>query len=140
MGDILLSYEVAKHDFSEAGKASSEIKKVLRRLGIPDPIIRRVAVATYEAEMNIIIHSEGGQITLSIIPEKLMVTAKDSGPGIENIEMAMREGYSTASREVQELGFGAGMGLPNMKRCADEFQIESALGQSTKITITFFIK
>ncbi|GAB6088078.1 ATP-binding protein [Alkaliphilus crotonatoxidans] len=140
MGDILLSYEVAKHDFSKAGEASSGIKKVLRQLGIPDSIIRRVAVATYEAEMNIVIHSEGGQITLSIIPEKLVITAKDLGPGIENIEIAMKEGYSTASREIRELGFGAGMGLPNMKRCADEFHIESALGRPTEITITFYIK
>lgn len=135
MRKIILNYEVAKHDFSKAGEASSNIKKILRQLGIPINIIKRVAVSTYEAEMNIIIHSEGGNITLTVTPERIKVTAKDTGPGIENIDMAMKEGFSTASQEVREMGFGAGMGLPNMKRCADEFSIQSSVGESTEVTI-----
>ncbi|WP_026475926.1 ATP-binding protein [Alkaliphilus transvaalensis] len=132
---IQLSYEVVKNDFFKAGEASSNIKKVLRQLGIPSDLIRRVAVATYEAEMNIVIHSDGGEIILLVTPEKVQITALDKGPGIADIEMAMKEGYSTAPQEVREMGFGAGMGLPNMKRCADEFEIKSSLGNSTEVTI-----
>lgn len=140
MGEIVFNYEVAKYDFSKAGEASSGIKKILRQLGIPSEIIRRIAVATYEAEMNIIIHSQGGTLSLIITPEKIMVKAKDTGPGIEDIELAMKEGFSTASPEIREMGFGAGMGLPNMKRCADEFEIISSKGQPTEITMIMNIQ
>ncbi|MBM7613564.1 ATP-binding protein [Alkaliphilus hydrothermalis] len=136
---IKLSYEIGKNDFAKAGTASSSIKKVLRQLGISADLIRRVAVATYEAEMNIVIHSDGGNIILQVIPEKIQITALDRGPGIADIDMAMKEGYSTAPEEVREMGFGAGMGLPNMKRCADEFSITSSLGNPTELIIVFNI-
>ncbi|MBB6214916.1 anti-sigma regulatory factor (Ser/Thr protein kinase) [Anaerosolibacter carboniphilus] len=132
---LKLEFEVAKEDFARAGEASSNIKKVLRQLGIDAQIIRKVAIATYEAEINIVIHSDGGEITLYIYPEFIKIIAKDKGPGIENIELAMKEGYSTASNKVRELGFGAGMGLPNMKRCSDKFSIESERGKSTIVTM-----
>ncbi len=133
--NIKLSYDIAKSDFSKAGEASSNIKKVLRQLGIPADIIKRIAVSTYEAEMNIVIHSDGGRIDLLVTPEKIQVKAVDKGPGIKDVELAMKEGFSTAPNEVREMGFGAGMGLPNMKRCADEFHISSSLGNPTEITI-----
>lgn len=135
---IQLSYEIKNDDFLRAGEASSSIKKTLRKLGIESNIIRRVAVATYEAEMNIIIHSKGGQIDVAINPEKIEIYASDLGPGIENIQLAMQEGYSTAPQHVRELGFGAGMGLPNIKRCADEFEIESVVGEFTKLKIIIY--
>src|SRR5690554_1139625 len=122
---IKLSYQVEKDDFNRAGQASSNIKKVLRQLGINSQILRKIAIATYEAEMNVIIHSEGGVIEVEIDPEKITIMATDRGPGIKNIDLAMKAGYSTASEKIRELGFGAGMGLPNIKRCADEFNIES---------------
>jgi len=135
---IQVCYDIVRYDFSRAGEASSSIKKLLKQLGISSDVIKRVAVATYEAEMNIIIHSEGGIIELNIDPEKIKIVAKDTGPGIENIQKAMTEGFSTAPNEVRELGFGAGMGLPNIKRCSDIFDIESSLGEST--TVTMIIK
>ncbi|KAB3535927.1 anti-sigma regulatory factor [Alkaliphilus pronyensis] len=138
MNNIQLSYNIERRDFSRAGEASSNIKKALRQLGVNSATIRRVAVATYEAEMNIIIHSEGGTIGVTVDVDKIRIDAKDTGPGIENIEMAMKEGYSTATSEVRELGFGAGMGLPNMKRCADEFSIESSKGNPTKVSIIIY--
>ncbi|AOY76839.1 ATP-binding protein [Clostridium formicaceticum] len=138
MRTIKLCYAVEKDDFTKAGQASSNIKKVLRQLGIEPKTLRRIAIATYEAEMNIIIHSEGGVIEVDICPEKVEIIAEDRGPGIENIELAMKAGYSTASHRVRELGFGAGMGLPNIKRCSDEFTIKSSLGEYTKLQIVIY--
>lgn len=128
-----LSFDIEKNDFSRAGEASSTVKKMLRQLGIDPSIIRRTAIATYEAEMNIVIHSEGGKLTVCIHPQFIEIIAEDIGPGIENIDLAMQEGYSTASNEVREMGFGAGMGLPNMKRCSDCFNIKTELNKFTKI-------
>lgn len=128
-------YEVIKDDFSRAGEASSDIKKKLRQVGIDNDIIRRVAIATYEAEINQVIHSHGGKVTLLIKDDRIELFFVDRGPGIENIEMAMKEGFSTASNKVREMGFGAGMGLPNIKRCSDEFYIESQVGMFTKLKI-----
>lgn len=128
-----LSFNIEKNDFSRAGEASSTVKKTLRQLGIDPSVIRRTAIATYEAEMNLVIHSEGGKIAVSIHPQFIEIIAEDTGPGIENIELAMQEGYSTASDEIREMGFGAGMGLPNMKRCSDFFHIESKINKFTKI-------
>ncbi|SCY16475.1 ATP-binding protein [Alkaliphilus peptidifermentans] len=139
MSNIQLCYNIERQDFSKAGEASSNIKKALRQLGINSGTIRRVAVATYEAEMNIIIHSEGGIIGVTVDVDKIRIDAKDTGPGIEDIDMAMKEGYSTATPEIRELGFGAGMGLPNMKRYADEFKIESSVGNPTIITIVIYL-
>jgi serine/threonine-protein kinase RsbT len=135
---IQRSYSVEKNDFTRAGEVSSQIKKIMKQVGVKPEIIRRVSVSAYEAEMNIIIHSDGGSIEFNITPEQIKLVALDRGPGIENTELAMKEGYSTASRDVRELGFGAGMGLPNMKRCGDEFAIESVFGKYTKISITFY--
>lgn len=135
---IKLSYQIEKDDFTRAGQASSSIKKVLKQLGIDAQILRRIAITTYEAEMNIIIHSEGGFIEVNIDPEKVNIIAEDRGPGIENIELAMKAGYSTASDKIRELGFGAGMGLPNIKRCSDEFQIESTVGKCTRLEIVIY--
>lgn len=132
---IKLSYQIKKEDFNRAGQASSNIKKILKQLGIDSRIIRRIAIATYESEMNVIIHSEGGVIEVDIETEKTTIRVEDCGPGIENIELAMKAGYSTASNKIRELGFGAGMGLPNIRRCADEFHIESIVGQCTKLEI-----
>lgn len=137
---IKLQYEIIKDDFSRAGEASSNVKKVLRQLGIEDSVIRRTAIVTYEAEMNIVIHSEGGRIKVLINPDQVQIVAEDYGPGIENIALAMQEGYSTAPNRVRELGFGAGMGLPNMKRCSDEFEIHSEKGSATIVTMIIYIK
>lgn len=133
MDGMKLEYDVSSEDFSSAGEASSSIKKVLRQLGIDSPIIRRVAIATYEAEINVAIHSEGGKINVCIMPESIEIIARDRGPGIADVELAMKKGYSTATSAVRELGFGAGMGLPNMKKCCDDFYLTSELGVFTEV-------
>jgi serine/threonine-protein kinase RsbT len=133
------SFNVEKDDFDRAGEASSSIKKILRQLGIDAAIIRRVAISTYEAEINIVIHSLGGTINLEIDTNSIKIIAKDRGPGIADIELAMQVGYSTATDKVREMGFGAGMGLPNMEKCADKFQVESAVGIGTTITMLMYI-
>ena len=139
--NIILSniYPVAAHEFATAGEVSGIIKQSLKKLGIPDPIIRRIAIASYEAEMNIVIHTYGGELILEVTPEYVQLASKDIGPGIPNIEMAMSEGYSTASDEIREMGFGAGMGLSNMKRCSDEFLIDSKAGKATTIHMKFYL-
>lgn len=126
-------YEVIKEDFFRAGQASSDIKKKLREIGIDTETIRRIAIMTYEAEINVVIHSLGGTITVLIYADHIDIYVIDRGPGIDNIELAMTAGFSTATNSVREMGFGAGMGLPNMKKCSDEFSIESAKGESTRI-------
>lgn len=140
MGNIAYDFQIEKDDFERAGEASSNIKKILRQLGIDSGIIRRVAIAAYEVEINLVIHSLGGTISISIDPKSIMIIAKDIGPGIENVELAMKEGYSTASDKIREMGFGAGMGLPNMKKCADNFYIESVIGKGTTITMKMMLK
>jgi serine/threonine-protein kinase RsbT len=133
------SFNVEKDDFDRAGEASSSIKKILRQLGIDAAIIRRVAISTYEAEINIVIHSLGGTINLEIDTNSIKIIAKDRGTGIANIELAMQVGYSTATDKVREMGFGAGMGLPNMEKCADKFEVVSAVGIGTTITMLMYI-
>lgn len=136
---IILTYDVKANEFEKAGEASSNIKNTLKQLGISQKTIRKVAVASYEAEINIIIHSNGGNIKAEISKNMVKLEFEDNGPGIENIELAMQEGYSTASDEVREMGFGAGMGLPNIKRCSDEFDITSTpLG--TLINVVFYVE
>ncbi len=120
-------------DFEHGGEASSKIKNVLKRLGINDSIIRRVSIASYEAEMNIVIYAESGKLILEIFKDKIKVTAKDKGPGIVDIKLAMKEGYSTAPPEIIEMGFGAGMGLPNIKKNSDRLKIDSKIGDGTKL-------
>lgn len=128
-------YIVPGDDFSRAGNASSEMKKTLQRLGIPTDIIKRTAVAMYEAEINMVVHAGGGEADISIENGFITIVMKDHGPGIPNIELAMQDGYSTAPEVVRELGFGAGMGLPNMKRNTDEFHLESTPGTGTTVTM-----
>jgi anti-sigma regulatory factor (Ser/Thr protein kinase) len=112
------------------------MKRALRQMGIEPEIIRRCAVCMYEGEMNAVIHAGGGRAEVLVNPERIKITIEDGGPGIPDVEAAMREGYSTAPPEIRALGFGAGMGLPNMKRCSDELEIETAPGRGTKITMT----
>ncbi len=131
-------YPVEKGAFETAGEASGSIKRMLRKLGVPSPVIRRVSVASYEVELNLVIHSLGGQMEITIEPGSVTLDVSDRGPGIPNLDLAMQEGWSTASDEVRMLGFGAGMGLPNMKRNADEFDIRSEVGVGTNIHMKFF--
>ena len=134
---ICKEYTVCREDFQNAGKVSSEIKKLLNSLMIPSPILRRIAVACYEAEINMIIHSYGGVIKLLLDDEDITLIFEDIGPGIEDIEKALEKGYSTASIKARELGFGAGMGLYNIKRMADEFDLNSRANDKTILTIKF---
>ena len=131
-------YPVEKGAFETAGEASGTIKRMLRKLGVPSQVIRRVSVASYEVELNLVIHSLGGQMEIFIEPESVTLDVSDRGPGIPDLDLAMQEGWSTASDEVRTLGFGAGMGLPNMKRNADEFDIQSTVGVGTNIHMKFF--
>ena len=130
-----LHFDVPGDDLSLAGKASSELKKALGRLGIDPVTIKRTAVAMYEAEINMVIHAHGGSADAEIGPAGIDIRLQDSGPGIPDLDMAMQEGYSTAPEAARELGFGAGMGLPNMKRNADDLRIESTVGVGTTVTI-----
>jgi serine/threonine-protein kinase RsbT len=129
-------FPVKGGDFSRAGEVSCEIKNLLKELGLSAPVVRRAAIATYEAEMNIIMYAWQGRMILSVTPGQVLVVVEDSGPGIQDIEMAMTEGYSTATPEMRELGFGAGMGLANIKRNADVFLITSEVGHGTRLELT----
>jgi serine/threonine-protein kinase RsbT len=128
-----LHFDIESGDLLKGGEASSRVKKALLQLGISNDIIKRVCVACYEAEINIVIHSLGGCLEVAIFEDRVEIVAKDRGPGIENIEKAMMEGYSTASDIARQMGFGAGMGLPNMKKSSDFFDISSVFGEYTKI-------
>ncbi|MCL2211316.1 MAG: ATP-binding protein, partial [Treponema sp.] len=134
-----MEFATTKLDFEKAGRASTEIKKALKSLNIDTQIIRRVAVASYELEINQVVHSHGGTISCSIQPDKVIIVAADTGPGIENLTLALQEGYSTASEMVRSFGFGAGMGLANTKRVSDEFTINSKLGEGTTVRSVIFI-
>ena len=124
-------YEVDPTDFTRAGETSSAVKKTLKTMGFAPDTIRRVAIAMYEGEINMVIHANGGTIDVYIDPDKITVVMKDVGPGIPDIEMAMKEGYSTAPDNVRSLGFGAGMGLPNIKKYTDDMKIDSTVGVGT---------
>lgn len=134
-----IKFDILSGDFASAGQVSRNIKNTLTQLGIDPVIIRKIAVASYEAEMNLIIHSVGGAIQMEFRSDRVLIVAQDRGPGIENVELAMSQGYSTATKEVREMGFGAGMGLPNMKSNADGFMIKSRPGSGTTITMSFDI-
>lgn len=134
---MILEYEIIGNDFIRAGYATSEVKKILKQLSIEPSLIRRIAIAAFEAEVNVVAHAYRGTMKVNIEEEKILIEVDDIGPGIEDIEKAMQEGYSTASERVREMGFGAGMGLPNMKKNADELKIESEVGKGTKVTIIF---
>lgn len=131
------SFSIVAGDFTAAGDASARIKYVLKKLGVDSALIRRIAIAAYESELNEVIHSVGGTLELTVDSGRIRLVAADEGPGIPDIDMAMQEGYSTAPEAVRELGFGAGMGLPNMKRCSDRFEIVSRPGEGTVITMDF---
>ena len=133
----VLQFSVEGGDFAAAGEAASKIKKALRKIGIDAGVLRRVAIAAYEAEMNIVLHARRGRMILEVAEDKLRVIAEDEGPGIDDIDLAMQEGYSTASDLAREMGFGAGMGLPNMKKCSDTLTIETVKDQGTKVIMTF---
>ena len=136
MGNVLkLHFDVDGDDFTSAGEASAEVKKKLRLLGYSPDFIRRVSIAMYEGEINMVIHAAGGVADVDIYEDRIEIVLTDHGPGIENIELAMSEGYSTAADTVRSLGFGAGMGIPNMMRYADYFNIESTVGVGTKVTM-----
>jgi anti-sigma regulatory factor (Ser/Thr protein kinase) len=135
MTNIHYQYQVDGDDFRRAGEASSALKQVLKQLDLPPDIIRRCAIAIYEGEINMVIHADGGVIDVDIYPDKIVMVLKDKGPGIPDIELAMQEGYSTATEDVLNLGFGAGMGLPNMKRSSDDIQIDTELNVGTTVTM-----
>jgi anti-sigma regulatory factor (Ser/Thr protein kinase) len=133
-------YTIEGGDFSRAGHASSEVKKLLKQLNIDNQLIKRIVVALYEAEVNIVAHAKSGVIDVSIFPDMVFIKLTDRGPGIKDINLAMQEGYSTASQKVREMGFGAGMGLPNMKKNADKLNIESTAGVGTTVELTTYLQ
>ncbi len=130
------TFKVDGNDFSSAGEASVQVKKILRNIGFDAEVIRRVSIAMYEAEINMVIHAGGGIAELFVHPDKIVLVLTDKGPGIADINLAMSEGYSTAPDNIRSLGFGAGMGLPNIKRYSDELDIKSKVGEGTTLTIT----
>ncbi len=135
-----LTFNIEGGDFTNAGYASSEVKKVLKKLNVDPKITRRVVVALYEAEVNIVAHAYRGNITVSINTDKIVARLVDEGPGIESIENAMKEGFSTASEKVRQMGFGAGMGLPNINKNADVLNIKSTVGVGTDLEIVTYIR
>ncbi|WP_069997504.1 ATP-binding protein [Cellulosilyticum sp. I15G10I2] len=134
-----LQYHVDGDNFLVAGEASASLKRTLKQLGIDSGIIRKISISMYEAEMNMVIHAYGGVIDVDISTDKVHIILKDKGPGIPDIDLAMKEGYSTASHEIRELGFGAGMGLPNMKRYSDHLNVYSEVGVGTTVELTVFL-
>ena len=132
---VRLEYEIDGDSFTSAGEASVKVKKNLRQMGFAPETIRRVSVAMYEGEINMVIHAQGGKATVDVFDDKIVIVLADRGPGIPDIDLAMQAGYSTAPDNIRSLGFGAGMGLPNMKKNTDEMTIESTLGVGTTITM-----
>ncbi len=132
---LIFHFDVDGDNFTSAGQASVQVKKNLRQLGIDPETIRRVSIAMYEGEINMVIHAKGGEADVIVSDEHIEIILKDTGPGIANIEQAMQEGFSTAPDNIRSLGFGAGMGLPNMKRYTDYMQIDSVVGEGTTITM-----
>ena len=132
---IKLHYVVPNDDFTRAGAASGDVKRNLKTLGISPSVIRNVSIAMYEGEINMVIHANGGEIDVEITEEEIIMTLKDEGPGIENVELAMKEGFSTAPDNIRTLGFGAGMGLPNIKKYTDGFSIDTEVGVGTTLNL-----
>lgn len=132
---MVLHYQIDGGDFVNAGKASSAVKGVLKQLNVPSRRIKRVVIALYETEVNVVAHASRGHIEVAIDSDKISILVKDSGPGIPDVEKAMQEGFTTASKEVREMGFGAGMGLPNMERNSDQMDIQSVPGKGTTVRI-----
>lgn len=133
-------YDIEGGNFSKAGYASSEVKKRLRQLNVDLQIVKRIVVALYEAEVNVVAHAYHGKMIVEIDEEKILLVLEDTGPGIADIEKAMEEGFSTASAEVREMGFGAGMGLPNIKKNVDHLEISSEVGEGTRVEMITYMK
>ena len=136
---VRFHFVVDGEDFTSAGQASVQVKKNLRKLGIPPEIIRKISIAMYEGEINMVIHADGGDADVLVYEDRIVMILTDRGPGIADVEKAMQEGFSTAPDNVRNLGFGAGMGLPNMKRYTDDMKIESVVGEGTTITMTVLL-
>ena len=136
---IRFHYHIDGEDFTSAGQASVQVKKMLRQLDFDADTIRRVSVAMYEGEINMVIHADGGSADIVVWDEKIEVILADRGPGIPDVSLAMQEGYSTAKENIRSLGFGAGMGLPNMKRYSDDMKIDTVIGSGTTVTMTFLV-
>jgi anti-sigma regulatory factor (Ser/Thr protein kinase) len=135
---IHLTYQVSPDDFTRAGEASSDVKSKLKQMGVTPEVVRKVAIAMYEGEINMVIHAKGGTIDVTISADEILMVLADKGPGIPDIELAMQDGYSTAPDNVRALGFGAGMGLPNMKKYSDDMEIQTVLGVGTKVIMKVF--
>ena len=133
--ELVFQFDVDGDDFTSAGQASVQVKKILRRLGVPPEIIRKVSIAMYEGEINMVIHANGGVAEVKVNEDSIEIILADKGPGIKDINKAMQEGFSTASDQTRSLGFGAGMGLPNMKRYTDSLDIQSEVGVGTTVTM-----
>lgn len=136
---IVLNYDIDSDDFTRAGEASSNVKRKLKLMGVAPDIVRKVAISLYEGEINMVIHSYGGTIEVIISPNEIEMVLKDKGPGIEDIGLAMKAGYSTAPDNIRSLGFGAGMGLPNMKKYTDDLQVESNVGVGTIVRMRVYM-
>lgn len=135
---IILTYHISPDDFTRAGEASSDVKRKLKQMGVSPDAIRKVAIAMYEGEINMVIHANGGEAVVDIDTDRVDIVLKDQGPGIADVDQAMQAGWSTAPDNVRALGFGAGMGLPNMKKYSDEMRIDSVVGVGTTVTMTVF--
>ena len=140
METLHMDYTVKPDDFALAGEVSGNVKRTLKHLGFPPDIVRRTAIAMYEAEINMVIHAQGGTVSVSIAPDEVCAVFADVGPGIPDIDLAMQEGWSTASGDVRDLGFGAGMGLPNIKKSTDYLDVQSKVGVGTTITMKIMVK
>jgi len=138
--ELIFQYDVVGHDFDRAGESASQVKTTLRRLGLHPQVVRRVAIATYEAEMNLVVYTDGGKICVRVEPHEIFVNVEDSGPGILDIEKALQPGYSTAPDWVRELGFGAGMGLNNIQKCANKMDLISNVGKGTQLSFYISIE
>lgn len=136
MADVTFHFDVDGADFSSAGEASVKVKKKLRQLGVSPDVIRKVSIAMYEGEINMVIHAEGGVADVTVTDKEVVIVLADKGPGIPDVVLAMKEGYSTARDNIRALGFGAGMGLPNMKKYTDSMKIDTEVGVGTTITMT----
>lgn len=136
MSDVTFHFDVDGADFSSAGEASVKVKKKLRQLGVSPDVIRKVSIAMYEGEINMVIHAEGGVADVTVTDNEVVIVLADKGPGIPDVALAMKEGYSTARDNIRALGFGAGMGLPNMKKYTDSMKIDTEVGVGTTITMT----
>jgi len=135
-----LNYDIPANDFLHAGEASSSVKKMLNQLGVAPDKVKKTAISMYEAEINAVIHANGGEAHIEIWKDKVIIKICDKGPGIPNVALAMQEGYTTAPDHVRDMGFGAGMGLPNIKRYADELEIDTEVGKGTVVTITVYLR